>query len=240
MWRFGQAVLLLLGVIGPALGTPAAGLATPPGQLCQRAIQAAERGSFVPAHLLAAIGRVESGRRDPVGGDWRPWPWTVNAGGEGLFYDTKAQAIAAVRALQARGERSIDVGCMQVNLAQHPDAFPSLEMAFEPRENAAYAARFLEVLHARGGDWSEAAARYHSATADLGADYQRKVLAVWPMEARRTRRDAASALARAWGATLGGASGGELGADRRRVLADGGHRSERAWSVAGQDRGGGE
>src|SRR5262249_45242860 len=151
----------------PGLAEPAALPATVPGQLCRSAIQAAERGSGIPAHLLAAIGRVESGRRDPASGDFHPWPWTVNAEGGGFFYDTKAQAVTAVRGMQARGIRSIDVGCMQVNLMHHPDAFPSLEAAFEPQVNAAYAARFLHGLYEQSGDWTKATALYHSATPEL-------------------------------------------------------------------------
>lgn len=158
--------------------------------------------------MLAAIGRVESGRRDPISGAWHPWPWTVNAEGEGFFYDTKAQAIAAVRAMQARGMRSIDVGCMQVNLMHHPDAFPNLELAFEPQVNAAYAARFLQELYAQTGNWPKAAALYHSATPDLGADYQRKVMAVWPEESRLAEAAAPFALAQAWGASLSSSAGG--------------------------------
>ena len=54
--------------------------------------------------------------------------------------------MAAVRAMQANGVRSIDVGCGQINLMYHPDAFPNLELAFDPQANAAYAARFLKAL----------------------------------------------------------------------------------------------
>jgi hypothetical protein len=92
--------------------------------------------------------------------------------------------MAAVAALQAHGVRSIDVGCAQVNLMHHPDAFASLEQAFDPERNAAYAATLLNHLHTQTGDWSRAAALYHSATPELGADYQRKVLAAWTEERR--------------------------------------------------------
>ena len=119
-------------------------------------------GTAVPPQLLAAIGRVESGRRDPVTGAWGAWPWTINAEGSGSYFDTKAEAIQAVQALQARGVRSIDVGCMQVNLMHHPTAFPTLDMAFEPAVNADYAARFLVELHEQTGDWTTATADYHS------------------------------------------------------------------------------
>lgn len=155
-----------------------------PGLMCRPAIAAAERAAAIPPQLMAAIGRVESGRLDPASGRMQPWPWTINAEGQGSYYDTKAQAIAAVRALQARGVRSIDVGCMQVNLMHHPTAFASLEEAFDPTTNTAYAARLLTELHAQSGDWPRAAALYHSATPDLGAAYQRSVMAVWPEERR--------------------------------------------------------
>ncbi len=197
------ALMIFLACLAlPALAEPVPVPSVPQGLLCRMAIAAAERGSLIPAHLLAAIGRVESGRRDPVTGDWHPWPWTVNAEGEGFFYENKAQAVTAVRAMQARGVRSIDVGCMQVNLMHHPDAFPSLDLAFEPQVNAAYAARFLKDLYAQSGDWTKAVALYHSATPDLGAEYRQKVLAVWPEESRVAGAPAASPLAQAWGATL--------------------------------------
>jgi hypothetical protein len=126
----------------------------------------------------------------------------VNAEGQGYFFDTKAQAVAAVRDMQARGIRSIDVGCAQINLMHHPDAFPNLETAFDPQANASYAARFLTELHAPSGDWQKAAALYHSATPELGDDYQRKVLAVWPEESRAHSGPAPSPLVQAWAATI--------------------------------------
>ena len=150
-----------------------------PSALCRAAILAAERSTHVPDRLLEAIAVVESGRRDPVSGAVYPWPWTINAEGVGHFYDSKAEAIAAVQALQARGVRSMDVGCMQVNLMYHASAFTSLDQAFEPMANAAYAARFLQQLYAQTNAWPGAAAAYHSWTPDLGAEYARKVLAAW-------------------------------------------------------------
>lgn len=183
-----RRVVILLFVCLLPLAAARADLATAPfqpaGQMCGPAIAAAEQAGGIPAQLMAAIGRVESGRADPASGRVHPWPWTINADGQGSYYDTKAQAIAAVRALQARGVRSIDVGCMQVNLMHHPDAFPTLEAAFDPATNARYAAKFLNELHAQGGDWPRAVALYHSATPDLGAAYQRSVMAVWPEERR--------------------------------------------------------
>jgi Transglycosylase SLT domain len=176
------AVLLLsLSAGGLRAQTLAAATATP-GLLCRAAVGAAERSAGIPSGLLAAIARVESGRRDAATGAINPWPWTANAEGQGYFFDSKAEAVAAVRAMQARGIQSIDVGCGQINLKHHPDAFASLEAAFDPATNAAYAARFLKELFAQTGDWTRATAMYHSATPELGDPYQRKVASIWPEE----------------------------------------------------------
>ena len=101
-----------------------------------------------------------------------------------MVFDTKRQAIAAVEALQAQGMRSIDVGCVQVNLMHHPQAFVSLDQAFDPLANARYAAQFLTQLREKTGDWLLATAHYHSATPEFGNTYQSKVTAAWPEEQR--------------------------------------------------------
>lgn len=149
-----------------------------PAALCQAAITTAERGAGVPERLMQSIGAIESGRRNETGAV-SAWPWTINAEGAGAYFATKAEAIAAVTALKARGVRSIDVGCMQVNLMYHPEAFSSLAEAFDPGANARYAARFLNQLLAKTGSWPAATAGYHSLTPEIGAGYARKVLALW-------------------------------------------------------------
>ena len=184
------AMVLLL-----AMPRPAQALAIGPAALCQAATAAAELSTGVPNQLLGAISRVETGRYDPDAGGTRAWPWTINAQGKGHFYESEADAVAAARAFQAAGIRSIDVGCMQINLMYHPDGFSSLEDAFNPHANAAYAARFLTDLFHQTGSWPHAAAAYHSQTPDLGVDYQAKVLEAWaeptdrpdPVQAPRSR-----------------------------------------------------
>jgi hypothetical protein len=178
-----------------------------PGLQCRSAIRAAERSAGIPEHLMEAIGRVESGRPGPHG-TVNPWPWSIDVEGSDYVYDTKAEVIAAVEALQAKGVRSIDVGCMQVNLMYHPHAFASLQEAFDPVANAHYAARFLVELKSETGSWDKATAWYHSATPELGEPYQRKVMAVLPEEKRRDPEDLRMDLASAWAATLPSAQRG--------------------------------
>jgi hypothetical protein len=194
---------LLLCLVGlRVLADPIGGAPSQPGLLCQQAIQTASQAHGMPPGLMAAIAQVESGRHDPVSGALHPWPWTVDAEGQGAFYDTKEQAIGAVRALMARGVRSIDVGCMQINLLHHPTAFNSLEQAFDPTANADYAARFLLELHGQTNTWPAAAAMYHSATPDIGAAYAQKVMAAWPEQRLMAEAPPRLAMAQAWAATL--------------------------------------
>jgi len=156
-----------------------------PTQLCRSAIAAVERDSAIPAGLMQAIGRVESGRRNPETGAFGPWPWTINAEGQGRFFPNAPAAIAAVRELQARGVRVIDIGCMQINLHHHPQAFASLEEAFEPLANARYAAAFLNRLNETRRDWMLSASHYHSQTPNLAEAYRARVVAAWPEEVAR-------------------------------------------------------
>ena len=154
-----------------------AGLAPAHATGCTEAASAAERQAGVPAGLLAAIGQVESGRPDPRTGAIQPWPWTVNAAGEGRYFATPAEAAAWVDSERARGVASIDVGCFQVSLKYHPDAFATLAEGFDPVANARYAAGFLSDLARRFGNWPDAVAAYHSADAARGVPYRMQVMA---------------------------------------------------------------
>lgn len=154
-----------------------------PGLLCRQAIRQAEAGSGLPTHLLTGIARVESGRADPTTGRFHPWPWTINAEGKGYFFDSKTDAIAFARTLQARGVRSFDAGCMQVNLMHHADAFQSLEEAFDPLANARYAIKFLTQLREKTGSWETASSWYHSANPELGMPYRSQVVSAMAAEA---------------------------------------------------------
>jgi hypothetical protein len=178
------AAMLDVAAVPARADIPAPPSSLSPGEQCRAAIRAAERANGIPDQLMAAIGVVESGRRT-ADGKISPWPWSINAEGTDFVYESKQEVMASVRNLQAKGVRSIDVGCMQVNLKHHPNAFASLDQAFDPVENARYAARFLTELKAQTGSWEKATAWYHSATPALGEPYQQKVMAQWPREKQR-------------------------------------------------------
>lgn len=180
------------GVFGMAIAAATAPSANAQAQVsaadalvCQRNVQAAERLQRIPQGLLAAISLVESGRGVGPSGSTVAWPWTINAAGQGQYFDTKEEAIAATRQLIEDGLRSIDIGCMQINLRYHPDAFASIEQAFDPARNVAYGATYLRQLHRLQGSWPKAVERYHSSEDGRRAEYREKVVATWRDDARR-------------------------------------------------------
>jgi hypothetical protein len=135
-------------------------------------------------------------------GAYNPWPWTINFDGQGSFYDNKMQAVVTATSMRPRVTQSIDVGCMQISLTNHPDAFASMDQAFDPYANADYGARFLVQLFEKTGSWPKAVEYYHSATPDLGHDYGQKVYTALPEESRLAMLTEPSPLATAWAATL--------------------------------------
>lgn len=143
---------------------------------CISEILAAEKRHGIPNNYLLAISLTESGKQ-LENGTVSPWPWTVNAEGEGRYFENREDAISWVRENQDNNKESIDIGCMQVNLRWHPNAFESVEQGFIPSINIDYASKLLKSLKENHGTWNEAVARYHSHTPNLGASYRSKVMA---------------------------------------------------------------
>ena len=157
--------------------------------ICREHTARAERARDLPSHLLGAIALTESGRWHAGQGANLAWPWTVMAEGRGRYLPSKAAAIETVRRLQAQGVRNIDVGCMQVNLRYHPEAFENLEEAFDPAVNVAYAADFLMDLRQEARSWTRAVGQYHSRRAIPGNRYRAKVFKAWREERHRANRE---------------------------------------------------
>jgi len=148
-------------------------------QQCTKHLPVIERMHNIPSNWLAAIASTESGRFHPDVKLAVPWPWTVNVQGKGFWFDSKQEAVEAVRSYQAKGIKSIDVGCMQVNLHYHGHAFANLNQAFDPAYNIAYAAKFLMSNYEKTKSWTDATAAYHSMTPALGGKYYRRVYKRW-------------------------------------------------------------
>lgn len=160
---------------------------------CAYHINHLEKIEKIPDRLLSAIAKVESGRvlteykHVPLGQKREgkklvAWPWVVHTQGKGYYFPSKQEAVKAVKSWQSKGIRNIDVGCMQINLGYHGDAFYSVEHAFDPRANVAYAAKFLKQLKEAHSSWTKAVSHYHSANPEFHLPYRQKVYDMWKKE----------------------------------------------------------
>lgn len=177
-----RQLLAIACMIGVGVSTPV-GAATDPliegAKLCTKHLPRYEREYGIPTHLLSAIASTESGRYHENLKIRIPWPWTINVDGKGYYYETKQAALDAAKKFRSRGIKSMDVGCMQVNMQHHPHAFASIDQAFEPEKNIAYAASFLRTLYEEGKSWKSAAGDYHSKTPSRGNQYVGRVYDSW-------------------------------------------------------------
>lgn len=167
---FGKAatVRLFLVFAVPLLAPDPGNSMGNPSDLCREAAATASVHSGVPYAVLLAITTVESGRNG------QPWPWTVNFGGDGQWFDSPGEAVDSVARALRDGATNLDLGCFQLNYRWHAEAFASIDEMLDPVRNASYAAEYLAKLYARSGDWALAAAAYHSATPEYAAAYQGK------------------------------------------------------------------
>ncbi len=138
-------------------------------EICEQVTQIAAHQSGVPINVMRAISLTETGRT--IDGAYRAWPWAVNMEGEAAWFADRASATAYALEAYARGARSFDIGCFQINYKWHGAHFASIEQMFDPLANAHYAARLLLELYAEKGNWRDAAGAYHSRTPEYANRY---------------------------------------------------------------------
>ncbi|MGX6959826.1 MAG: lytic transglycosylase domain-containing protein [Rickettsia endosymbiont of Pentastiridius leporinus] len=145
---------------------------------CSKLFSHFEKKFNIPSNTLHSIALKESGKRHKTRKITVVWPWTVNVEGKGYYFNSKKEAINFVKKQIIRGRESIDVGCMQINLRHHLEAFNSLEQAFDPNNNVRYGAEFLRSKYDQLKSWHKAIAHYHSATHSRGFKYKQDVVKI--------------------------------------------------------------
>ena len=150
--------------------TGAVHVALASGTVCDQAADQAASRIGIPAGIMRALTRTETGRNE--NGALTPWPWSMNVEGKGRWFATRKEAEAYLQDVSSSGIRNFDVGCFQINYRWHGTAFTSPNAMLEPIGNALYAARFLRALYEEKGDWIEAAAAYHSRTPKYATRYK--------------------------------------------------------------------
>jgi len=182
--------LILLMLFQPSTAEARSVTSADDALVCLNATVQAEEKYQIKKDLLTSISNVETGRWNEKLAKKVAWPWTVNVNGKGYFYSSKKEAVAAVKDWRRRGYRSIDVGCMQINLRFHGKKFASLDDAFEPSKNVDVAAKLLKSRYVVRKDWMLAAADYHSRNHKKAQVYMKKLLlamnSIKPAEPEKT------------------------------------------------------
>lgn len=172
-------MLMVMAFSGQAMAAPVRLMVN---QNCEYYFSVYEAKFRIPQHLLKAISLQESGLWQATEQKRVAWPWTMNVNGKGYRYDSMYEAVSAARRIKSSGVESFDVGCMQVNMRYHPDAFRDLQQAFDPKYNVAYAAYVLRQHYEESGSWDKAVAYYHSKTSERGNPYVQQVRKIWHRE----------------------------------------------------------
>lgn len=192
------AAILALCVL-PAAATSRYNAQDVPSDICEISARRAAQATGVPLPVLRAISLTETGRK--IDGRMRPWPWAVNMEGKGVWFESADAAAAYVARHHARGARSFDVGCFQLNFRWHGHRFSSWQHMMQPEANAQYAAQFLRELYEEKGNWPDAAGAYHSRTRELADRYKKRFGRFYTAQGKApqtayTRRSPADVLAR--------------------------------------------
>ncbi|KEG18309.1 transglycosylase SLT domain-containing protein [Bartonella bacilliformis] len=126
------------------------------GNVCEAEMMNASKRYHIPLGILYAVGLTETGHKESL------QPYALNINGRAVFAKTKTEAVRLFKDAKSRGVKLIDVGCMQINDYYHGSHFASIEEMLQPHKNVDYAARFLQILHQKEGNWTMAVARYHA------------------------------------------------------------------------------
>lgn len=132
-------------------------------------IEKTERRYLIPAGLLSAIAKIESGTKAHA----------LNIGGKALFASNDVEAIEYIEKARVAGVKNIDVGVMQLNYRWHGEYFANIQEMLEPQKNIEYAAIFLMRLKKRHGSWYNAIKYYHSSEPERQYTYSSKVVKEW-------------------------------------------------------------
>jgi soluble lytic murein transglycosylase-like protein len=101
--------------------------------------------------LLYAIALKESGKT--VDGEFKPHPYAIGIGvhksldqlsHQGLYFDSKEEAVYALQELLKAGYLNLGLGMMQINIMANPDIVENYADLFEPEINIQAAGKIIE------------------------------------------------------------------------------------------------
>ena len=134
----------------------------------------------IPAEIFYAIALAESGRNLGANQARRPWPWTLNIHGKGMFFSDRHSAWRTIVAALAKQQSSVDIGLMQVNWRYHHERLGDPWQALDPYHNLRVGADILRECFTSERDWWASVGCYHAPANPARAErYLRRVLSRW-------------------------------------------------------------
>jgi len=112
----------------------------------------------IPPVLLYSLALTES----EAPGIARPWPWTANVAGKGLYFESRQALFDYLSELRERGRTNFDVGPAQVNWHWNGGLFNSLWDATDPYINLETAASMIRDYYLDSGSFEIAIGKYHA------------------------------------------------------------------------------
>jgi len=112
----------------------------------------------IPEILLYSVALQESEKP----GTGRPWPWTINVGGKGIYFDSRTELFKYAEKLIERGITNFDIGLMQVNWRWNGQHFRSLWAATEPYTNLRTGAMIIRKYYRESRSYEVAIGKYHA------------------------------------------------------------------------------
>ena len=145
----------------------------------------------IPAALFYALALTESGQSSRSQARLRPWPWTLNIGGQGQYFSSRKDAWLVLQRALTNQERSVDIGLLQVNWRYRHSALGSSWQALDPYHNLRVGAAILKRCYTAAPDWQKSLGCYHAPN-DLvrAAKYAARVTAHWRQITGESEQDA--------------------------------------------------
>ncbi len=112
----------------------------------------------IPPALFYAVALTES--EGP--GIGKPWPWTANVAGKGLYFASREALFEHLNGLLVQGKTNFDVGPAQVNWRWNGQLFNSLWEATDPYINLQTAASMIQEYYQASGSFEQAIGQYHA------------------------------------------------------------------------------
>ena len=134
----------------------------------------------IPLQLFYAVALAESGKTIESTNRRRPWPWTLNIAGQGVYFSSRWEAWRALDQSLRDGQDSVDIGLMQVNWRFHQASLGNSWLALDPTHNLSVGANILKDCYQSRRDWWASVGCYHAPADQLRAQrYRTRVVALW-------------------------------------------------------------